>query len=256
MPVETPMDRRNIVTPIGRIVEVADLSSRSRDEMFALMDRYFAGMSRPTFDSDLDEKQWVLQLVDPATGAIRGFSTQMLLELDVEGRSVPALFSGDTIVDRAHWGSSVLARLSGRLAVSLMDSHADADLVWFLISMGYKTYRFLPVFLREFYPRYDAPTPHWAKATIDAAARVKYADRYDARAGVIRADPDACRLRAGVAEVTSQRLRDPHVRFFRERNPGHARGDELCCIARLTPDDLSRAAHRVLKSIALAGAVR
>ncbi len=236
------------MTLAGRIVEVADLSPRSRDEMFSLIDRYFAGMSRATFETDLDEKQWVIQLLDSATGAIRGFSTQTLWELDVDGRRVSAVYSGDTIVDRDHWGSNLLAQLWGQLVISLVDERAGCELVWFLISMGYKTYRFLPVFFREFYPRHDAPTPHWAKAIIDAAAGFKYAGNYDASAGIIRAAPKACRMRAGVADVTAERLRDPHVRFFAERNPGHGRGDELCCIAPLERANFTRAAHRLLRS--------
>ena len=33
-------------------------------------------------------------------------------------------------------------------------------------------------------------------------------------------------LQRGIAEITSARLRDAHVRFFTERNPGHVHGDE------------------------------
>ena len=240
------------VTLTGQIVEVAGLSPRSRDEMLSLLDRHFAGVSRTTFEADLNEKQWALQLLDAASGAIRGFSTQVLWELDVDGRRVSALYSGDTIVDRDYWGSNLLAQLWGQFVVSLIDERPDSELVWFLISMGYKTYRFLPVFFREFYPRHDAPTPRGAKAIIDAAARLKYGGSYDASAGIIRAGRTACRLRAGVADVTAERLRDPHVRFFAERNPGHARGDELCCIAPLARDNFTKAAHRLLRSASLA----
>jgi hypothetical protein len=243
------------VTLTGRIVEVAELSPRSRDEMFSLIDRYFAGMSRATFDADLNEKQWVIQLLDPITGAICGFSTQTLWELQIDGRPVSAVYSGDTIVNRDHWGSNLLAQLWGQFVISLIDERPDAELVWFLISMGYKTYRFLPVFFREFYPRHDAPTPRWANAIIDAAARRKYASSYDASAGIIRAGPKACRLRRGVADVGAERLRDPHVRFFAERNPGHARGDELCCIAPLKRANLTKAAHRLLRSARLTSVV-
>ena len=243
------------MTLTGRIVEVADLSPRSRDEMFSLIDRYFAGMSRATFDADLNEKQWVIQLLDSVTGTIRGFSTQTLWELEVDGRQVSAVYSGDTIVDRDHWGSNLLAQLWGQFVISLIDERPDSELVWFLISMGYKTYRFLPVFFREFYPRYDAPTPRWANAIIDAAARFKYASSYDASAGIIRAGPRACRLRAGVADVTAERVRDPHVRFFAERNPGHALGDELCCIAPLERANFTQVAHRLLRSASLLNVV-
>lgn len=243
------------MTLTGRIVEVGDLSPRSRDEMFSLIDRYFVGMSRATFDADLNEKQWVIQLVDSATDEICGFSTQTLWELEVEGRPVSAVYSGDTIVDRDHWGSNLLAQLWGEFVTSLIDERPDSELVWFLISMGYKTYRFLPVFFREFYPCHNAPTPRWAKAIIDAAARFKYASTYDASAGIIRPGPKACRLRPGVADVTAERLRDPHVRFFTERNPAHARGDELCCIAPLKRANFTKVAHRLLRSASLLSAV-
>jgi hypothetical protein len=41
-------------------------------------------------------------------------------------------------------------------------------------------------------------------------------------------------------------MNDRHVRFFVERNPGHERGDELCCLAPLTRDNFTRAAWRVI----------
>jgi len=168
---------------------------------------------------------------------------------------VLALYSGDTIVDRDHWGSNVLSRLWARFANRLIDEHADAELIWFLISMGYKTYRFLPVFFREFYPRHDVATPPWARTIIDAAARFKFASAYDASVGIIRAGPNSCRLRQRVADLTPARLRDPHIRFFVERNPDHTRGDELCCIARLERTNITRAADRVLRSAGLVGMV-
>ena len=162
------------------------------------------------------------------------------------GRPVQVLFSGDTIVDRQSWGDSALAHVWGRLALSLIDRHAGAELYWFLISKGYKTYRFLPLFFHEFYPRHDRPTPAWARTVLDALGRHKFPSAYDATSGVIRADGPKDRLRPGVAELTLERLRDPHVRFFAERNPGHARGDELCCLAPLTRANFTSAAYRVI----------
>ncbi len=230
----------------GQLLTVAELTPDDRGKMFALMQRYYANVRRAEFDADLDEKQWVIRVVDPDGGAIRGFSTQRLLDLDVDGRQVLALFSGDTIVHRDHWGSNPLAQVWGHFAVSLIDAHPFAELFWFLISKGYKTYRFLPVFFHEFYPRHDRPTPQWGSAILDAAARQKYAESYDAAAGVIRAGRAGCRLQRGVADLTPGRLSDPHVRFFASRNPGHARGDELCCIAPLSRDNFTKAAHRVM----------
>jgi hypothetical protein len=230
----------------GRLLLVKDVTLAQRDAMFALMDRHYENVRRRAFDVDLNEKRWVILLSDPATGAVCGFSTQVVLYAEVEGRRVRALFSGDTIVDRDHWGDSALSHVWGRLALELIDAASDEELYWFLISKGYKTYRFLPLFFREFFPRHDAPTPDDVRQVIDALARRKFPAAYDATAGVVRAGPAKDRLRPGVAEVTPERRRDPHVAFFVGRNPSHAHGDELCCLAPLTRANFTPAAYRVI----------
>lgn len=230
----------------ARLVPVGQVSATHRDAMFALMDKHYANMQRRVFEADLAEKRWVIQVFDPADGALCGFSTQMLQSVQVAGRMVTALFSGDTVMDRDHWGDQALARAWGRLALSLMDSRPGGELYWFLMSKGYKTYRFLPVFFHAFYPRHDAPTPPSIQAMLDGFGRARYSETYDPAVGVIHAGPDSCRLRNGVADVSAERLRDAHVRFFVERNPGHVHGEELCCLAPLTPANLTRAAYRVI----------
>jgi hypothetical protein len=214
--------------------------------MFALMDLYYEGVERVTFDADLDEKEWVIQIIDEETNQLKGFSTQMLLEVEVSGRVVLALFSGDTIVDSDARGERSLFPVSGWFVRSLMSSYPDADLYWFLISKGYKTYRFLPLFFHEFYPRYDAPTPARFAATIDALAACKFPTSYDGALGIVKAGQRSCRLRPGKADITADLLRDPHIRYFAERNPRHALGDELCCIAPLTLANFTPAAYRAM----------
>jgi hypothetical protein len=231
---------------IGRLVRVEELTPGQREQMFALMDAHYCNMVRARFEQDLAEKQWAIVVRDPITDELRGFSTQVLLGARVQGRPVKVLFSGDTIVDRHHWGDNALSQVWGRFALSLMDAHAGDELYWFLISKGYKTYRFLPLFFHEFYPRPEAPTPAWASNIIDALARQKFPHDYDELAGVIRADGSKDRLRDGVAPVTDERRRDPYIDFFVRKNPGHERGEELCCLAPLTRENFTRAAYRVI----------
>jgi hypothetical protein len=232
--------------PTGQLVRVIDVGAGQRDEMYALMQSYYEHVDRPTFDADLEEKEWVIQIFDEETNRLKGFSTQMLLHVEVAGRPVRALFSGDTIIDRDARGERNLFQVSGWFVRSLMKAYPEEELYWFLISKGYKTYRFMPLFFHEFYPRYDAATPARFAAVIDALAGSKFPAGYDRAAGIVRAGPCSCRLRPGVAEITPDRLEDPHIRFFVERNPGHARGDELCCIAPLTPTNFTRAAYRAM----------
>jgi hypothetical protein len=210
------------------------------------MDDHYANVHRHVFEADLAQKRWVILLRDPATDRLRGFSTQTLLDTRVVGRPVKALFSGDTIIHRDCWGDRALSRVWGRLALTLIDAHAGEELYWFLISQGYKTYRFLPVFFHEFYPRHDTPTPGPVQAIIDALARTRDPQAYDPASSIIRATRLQYWLRPGLADVTPQRLREPHVSFFHARNPGHTRGDELCCLAPLTRANFTPAAYRVI----------
>ncbi len=116
-----------------------------------------------------------------------------------------------------------------------------------MISAGYKTYRFLPVFYKEFYPCYSCPTPPGVQALLDELARQRFGAEYSAATGVIRFNLGATPLRAGIAEVTAERLKDPHVAFFVARNPGYAQGDELVCLTRIHPDNYSAVGRRLLR---------
>lgn len=230
---------------IGRVVQVGQLDNNDHQQMLRLMDQHYENVCPVTFQSDLQEKLWVIQLFDSNTNELCGFSTQTLIDIAVDGRPIRALFSGDTIIDRRRWGDQALAYAWGEFALQLVDRSPDQELWWFLISAGYKTYRFLPVFFHEFYPRFDRPTPPEIAAIIDALARHKASDSYDPAAGVIRAGTHQYRLREGIADITPERLRDPHIQFFANKNPGHICGDELCCVARLSRDNFTRAAHRI-----------
>lgn len=217
--------------------------------MYALMQRYYANVTESAFLSDLADKHWVILLLDPATHVLCGFSTQKLFEVTVDGRPRTILFSGDTIIDENHRGDVALSHVWGNLALSLIDRHPADDLYWFLICKGYKTYRFLPVFFHAFYPCVNRPTPPDILAILHACGHARCGRAYDPAAGLMRGGPDKDRLRPGIADITPERLRDPHVRFFAQRNPLHAQGEELCCLAPLTRANFTPAAHRVIHAV-------
>ena len=118
-------------------------------------------------------------------------------------------------------------------------ANAGANAYWFLISSGWRTYRYLPLFFRDFYPR-DASM----KPLLDTIAFTKFGDAYDVRTGVIRLATPAP-LREGVSDPEA-RMSNPHVRFFVEANPGHADGDELACLVRVGVDNLTPAGLRMI----------
>ncbi|MBI3423604.1 MAG: hypothetical protein HY011_11755 [Acidobacteria bacterium] len=238
---ETPGENRLV----GEVLRVSALRARELEQMYALLARYFAGPTRQQFESDLAEKEWAIILRDALTERVRGFSTLMRLQATLDAQPVVAFFSGDTIIQREYWGETALPRLWSRHVFSLAEQIPAARAYWFLISSGYKTYRYLPLFFRAFYPNYQQPTPPPLKGLLDQLGQQKFGAQYDATGGVIRFNQSAP-LQPGVAELTPQRLQDPHVAFFAQANPGHARGDELACLTELTRANLTPAGARMV----------
>jgi hypothetical protein len=228
----------------GAVRPVESLTSEERGEMFSLMERYFTNVSRTVFERDLSEKERCILLTD-ASGRVKGFSTMMLVRTEVDDRPVAAVYSGDTIIDREHWGESILSKLWSGQAFDLASRLPEDPVYWFLLSSGYKTYRFLTTFFEEFYPTHERETPPEAKRVMEALAGARFPGRFDPGTGVVYPE-DAAPLRSGVADVTERRLADPHVAFFVRANPGHARGDELVCLTELATENLTPAGRRML----------
>jgi len=228
----------------SQIVAVKDLPPEDVGRMCRLMQAHYEGVTESQFAADLAVKHWAILLRHE--GALCGFSTQVLFDHVFDGRVVKILFSGDTIIDKHYWGSMALPVAWGRLMLSLLAAQPDANLYWLLTSKGYKTYRFLPVFFRSFQPCHLHATPIFEKELLHSVAVRRFGTRYDPASGILRAEPGHQRLREGVAELDRRRLRDPHVAFFQQRNPGHAQGDELVCLARFHPDNLNPYIRRQL----------
>ncbi|NJN97374.1 MAG: hypothetical protein HC875_26475 [Anaerolineales bacterium] len=207
----------------GQVRQPPELTSTERAEMYTLLADYFVNVTRPHFETDLAEKEWVILLTDTATGQVQGFSTLMRLQITMDNQPIVAFFSGDTIIHRDYWSEMELPRLWGKHVFNLAETIGnEARVYWFLISSGYKTYRFLPVFFREFYPTYLRPTPPGIKRILDALACLKFPSEYDAGRGIIRF-AQAAPLRPGVAEITERRLKDPHVAFLSLPTPAMPR---------------------------------
>ncbi len=233
----------------GRLVPIGDLDRDDRSAMFELFGRFFDDARRAHFESDLEQKNWVLLLERQASGRradLCGFSTLLFYPVADRGEKLNVIYSGDTIVAPDAWGKSVLAS-AWIAAVKRLHRRRPADrLMWLLIASGYRTYRFLPVFWREFFPRYDRPTPAATGELMNRLASERFAGAYRPDSGIVRlAEPQvlARELRGSPAE----RLSNARVAFFARANPGHARGDELVCLTELADHNLTPAGRRMVR---------
>jgi len=211
--------------------------------MYVLYDCYYADTSFAQFAADLAAKDYVIELLCSA-GELRGFSTVALLQCQAGGAARRAIYSGDTIIDHRYWGDQALAIAFCRLAGALKAAEPEQPLYWFLITKGHRTYRYLGAFSREYYPHPSRPTPPVLSQIIDALARSKFGADWKPDLGIVHFERPHGRLRADWTDPRPAVAARADVRFFLERNPGHAQGDELCCLTELAAPNLRAHARR------------
>ncbi|MEI6534906.1 MAG: hypothetical protein WCN98_06165 [Verrucomicrobiaceae bacterium] len=234
------------------VLPMCDVDAALRDRLFALMQRCYHCVTRDRFESDIAEKDFLIVLRD-AAGVPRGFSTQMLFCREWEGQPIQVLFSGDTVIEPDFWGSHELVKGWCQVAAMALRAEPGRRLFWFLISKGFRTYLYLPIFFRDFEPHHAGSAAGETHRLLTMLSEEKFGAAYDAPKGIVRFPESLGQLTPEFAEIPDARRDDPHVQFFLTRNPSYALGDELGCLAEVSLENthglgrrwLERAIHAI-----------
>lgn len=229
----------------SQIVPVKELTPETKSAMFQLFAACFAA-DREIFIQDLLDKQYVILLYESETEALAGFTSLKIFDFEHEGRAMIVVYDGDTIIAPEHWGTTLLSKTWIKTVLEKTQDE-ERPVFWMLITSGYRTYRFLPVFYNTFYPRHDEDTPPETQRLMHAIATKLFGDEYQSDEGVVRFKAGATPLLDHLAEVDPGRLNDPHIDFFMQANPGHVNGDELVCLTEICDGNYTRAGKRMLR---------
>ncbi|MBY0518089.1 MAG: DUF4479 family protein [Bacteriovoracaceae bacterium] len=215
-----------------KIFPVKDVSIHDRKIMFTIFQQYYDLPEPESFFQDFENKDDVIILYDKKTGEIKGFSTQKILEHQVEGKTHIGVFSGDTIIDRQYWGDYTLGWAFFWYLGRLCLPWPWKKVYWHLISKGYKTYLLMTNNFKTFYPRFDCPTPAFFQSLSDDFAKQLYPTTYNKERGLLIFEGPHEHLKGNVAPITEDlKSKIPHVKYFASRNPNWEQGDELVCVA-------------------------
>ncbi|WP_321170082.1 hypothetical protein [Mastigocoleus testarum] len=228
----------------SQLIPTEELSSLDIEAMYLLLSKHFQGVERDVFNADLNHKNWVILIKDSKTNQLKGFSTLLFYNTDFTGEDISIVYSGDTIMDPSAWSSSTLSRTWIDSVNKLRTEYSQGKLYWLLICGGYRTYRFLPIFWQEFYPRYDVATPPDIANFMEYLAQERFGKNYNPISGVVSFSHPHI-LREGLRGVPQERLTDPHIEFFDRMNPGHLNGDELVCLTEISETNLTPAGKRM-----------
>lgn len=244
LPDRRPPRRRGLRTEIR---PAADLSAAIRDEMYGLFARAYAGTDRARFDRDLAAKRDVL-LLRRGDGRIAGFTSLAVIDATDRGQPIRCVFSGDTLVDPAFWGSQALNFAWIRHIAAIRAEAPETPLYWLLLSKGFRTYRYLSTFARQYVPRRDAPDDPALGALRDRLAAGLFGSDFDPGRGVVAHDPPREHLAPALAGLPETGRAAIEARYFVRLNPGYARGEELVCLCPLDPGNMRPFARRLYRT--------
>lgn len=229
-------------------VELSTLLPSEIERMYALYAASYRDTTYARFRVDLDDKTHSIVLRG-ADGSIHGFTTLKRYATRWQETDIRVIFSGDTIVDPAHWGSQQLAFEWIRHAGRTWREAPDLPLFWFLIVKGHRTYRYLRAFARDYAPRAGIAAADGTCALMDHLATERYGGAYDPSTGLLTFDEPMGRLAPALAEIPAAHRQLPEVEFFLKRNPQYARGDELVCLCELNASNLRPLARRLFDAV-------
>ncbi len=222
---------------------IATLGPALRREMHALMAECYDDITSAAFERDLANKTIAVLLL-AADGKLMGFSTQKIYTTSHLGREIRVLFSGDTIVSPVCWGSQELVKGWCAVAARMLADSEGMPCYWFLLSKGYRTYLYLPLFFRNYHPARNGGGE--LRELLDALAEDKFPGCYDASSSLIHFPGRTGRLRQPLAEIPAHRGGDADVDFFLNRNPDYRNGVELACIAPISLENTRGVGRRLL----------
>jgi hypothetical protein len=227
---------------ISRFQPIKSLSFVEKQRIVTLYLKYYDGAKEDQVLRDLECKREVLLL--ESENKLVGFTTFQVFNYRWQDQPIRVVYSGDTVVERKHWGQQALAFRWIQRMTEIKQEKPELPLYWFVIIKGHRTFKYLPAFGKSFYP-------HWSneradlKPLADYLAADMFSDAYNPDTGVVEYEHSRGQLKADIAEPTEAELQKPSVRFFLNRNPNYRIGHELVCLCELEQSNMKSFTRRL-----------
>ena len=221
---------KSIIKEPDKIIE------KEKTEMFLLMHSYYKNVTEENFYNDLSKKDKIIMLMEEEV--LCGFSTQVLLKRTINNKKTNIVFSGDTIIDKQHNNSFALPIAWGKMMFSILNENPTIPLYWLLTSKGYKTYRYLPVFFNNYFPKPFIKLTSFEKKLLLCVGQELFEEKLDTQRWILKAGAKDQHLRPGVADITESKRTKQEIVYFEKKNPGYMHGDELICLARFSENNI------------------
>lgn len=220
-----------------KIVTITSFPVDRLSELFDLFNRYYEAVSFEQFKKDFFEKTHIFLLTD--NDKIIGFSTIKRHKFK-DFPKATFMFSGDTVVDQAYWGSKGLQKAFFYYIVQSKLQTPTEPLYWCLISKGHKTYLMMKRNFQESYPDYKTQTPSKFLEVQNSYYKDRYHESFYQDRGLIIFPESKGQVLGDIAHPDEKAKLNPHVQHFLKLNPNFFKGEELACMAEIRFSDFAK----------------
>lgn len=229
---------------ITKFAKTFNLDQFTQEQMATLYLANYDASNLSLFKADLADKDEVLLLYSDES--LVGFTTFETYFREWKSEKIKILYSGDTIVERDHWGQQALAfAWIGRMG-EIKRQDPNIPFYWFLLVKGHRTFKYMPVFGKSFYP-------HWStnrddlKPLAEMLAAEKFGSEFNPSTGVVEFKVSKGHLKAEIANPSEEELTKDAVLFFIARNPNYKDGHELVCICEMEEYNMKPLTKRLFR---------
>lgn len=224
------------------IILTKNLSEQTIQAMASLYQEYFDGSSEVIFRQDLADKDEVILLYHQKQ--LVGFTALKVFDFDWQGKLNRIVYSGDTIVAFNHWGQQRLAFAWIAHVGQIRRRNPTLPLYWFLLVKGHRTFKYLAVFAKSFFPHWDYQRDD-LKDLADQLALIRFGYNYDPASGLVRFPESRGHLKPEIADASPRELNKIATQFFFQKNPHYHLGHELVCLCELELANMKALVARV-----------
>ncbi|XDD48610.1 hypothetical protein AB3N60_19120 (plasmid) [Leptospira sp. WS39.C2] len=227
-----------------RIIPPVDLKNNHVQQMFDLMEKNYIGISYDSFLRDLHQKDTLFLF--HASSKIFGFTGLKLYPFKFENKDIVIAYSGDTVLDEKYRGTLSIPVYWGIYMLKLSEKYPN--LYWLLTSKGFRTYRYLSVFFKDFIPSPNQNNPYLIRLRNQITKEI-FPNGYDSSLGILNRGENSQSIRNIEADqIAIEVSKDPYIQYFGKTNPNFDKGHELVCLAHFHSTNINQYILRILNN--------
>ena len=215
------------------------------DEIWTLTEEFY-DVDRAYAEAELRQRQSIATF--RMNDSLLGMAAIDVHPTEFRGRKLVVISNAHVLIREAWRGRNLLQKLGARVFLATRLRYPFRPIYWFFDTFSYKSYLLLPRNFRQFWPRYEEPTPEPRAALIDQLATQTYGAAWNPERGVVVRSGQK-RLRSTAAPLVLGAGVDPALEFFARANPGHPDGDMLVCLCPLTLSNWLSLARKALQRL-------